>query len=251
MDRFTVSMAGVPIEIIPKCEEMRSFFRDYLCEEEPVFSIATTQKDLDDERAASDGVYEKEFGPIEWPDRRLEVMSIHRKAACQMPRYGVIVFHGSTVALDGKAYLFTAPSGTGKTTHTRLWLEQRPEAYMLNGDKPFLKVTEDGRVLACGSPWRGKEKLGCNETLPLAAICVLGRSAENRIREIQPREAAEFLLRSAYIPAGPANSLPALRVLDRISRSVRMFRLECNMEPEAARVSMAAMIGEKGKAGGA
>lgn len=144
--------------------------------------------------------------------------------------------------MDGKAYLFTAPSGTGKTTHTMLWLKQLPQAYVLNGDKPFLKVKPDGKILACGVPWRGKEKYGRNEILPLAAICILERSPDNHIQEITPEEASDTLIRQIHLPQGPLNRLKTIQMLDRISREVKLYKLGCNMEPEAAQVSIRAMI---------
>ena len=239
MAGFTVSLAGIPIGIKPLCPEIRSFFADYLCEEEPLFSFATREEDLERERIYADRTWGEK---LPWPKRYLETVFLLRTIADRMPEHGTILFHGSVLGLDGRAYLFAAPSGTGKTTHTRLWLEQNPEAYVLNGDKPFLKLLPGGGVLACGGPWKGKEKLGRNESLPLEAICLLERSATNHITVLEPKEAVDSLIRQTNMPKDPVGKIRTLQLLDRISSEVRLYRLGCNMNPEAARVSMSAMI---------
>ena len=85
--------------------------------------------------------------------------------------------------------------------------------------------------------------MGCNESWPLEAICILKRGEKNRIREVSPREAISSLLKQAYIPTEISNRIRALQVLDRICSGVRLFCLECNMEPEAAEVAFNGMKG--------
>lgn len=250
MEGFTISLAETPIRIIPLCPEIRTFFTDYLCEDTPLFTVATTEQDLEKERVYADRTWKgKEAMVTPWPKRYLETIFLLRTISSRMPEYDTVLFHGSVIAADGRAYLFTAPSGTGKTTHTQLWLKQCPGAYVLNGDKPFLKVLPDGGVMAFGVPWKGKEKLGCNEKLPLEAICLLDRSPENHITAISPKEAIDGLVRQTNMPEDPVGKVKTLQVLDRISKGVRLFRLGCNMEPEAAQVSMKAMIPDRAVAG--
>ena len=98
--------------------------------------------------------------------------------AARLIDFDVLLFHGSVVAVDGQAFLFTAKSGTGKTTHTRLWLKQIPGCHVLNGDKPLLLFRNDG-IYACGTPWQGKENYGTNEILPLKSICLFNRDIKN------------------------------------------------------------------------
>ena len=98
-----------------------------------------------------------------------------------MISYDTILFHGSVIAVDGIGYLFTAKSGTGKSTHTRLWREYFGDrAAMVNDDKPLLKIT-DSSVIAYGTPYNGKHRLGTNISVPLKAICILTRAADNHI----------------------------------------------------------------------
>ncbi len=242
MAEFTVALAGIPIRIVCLFPETRAYFKDYLTDAEPSFSVEISAEAIEAERRYSDEKYALEPGKKPWSKRYLESLALLRQIADRMPEYGVILFHGSVIAVDGKAYLFTAPSGTGKTTHTRLWTETLPRAYILNGDKPFLKAEPDGRILASGAPWRGKEQYGRNEILPLEAICLLERDETNHIQAVSPKEALSTLLRQAYVPAGADRMIPAIGVLDRICRGVRLYRLGCNMDPEAAQVSIRAMI---------
>lgn len=241
MEGFTVSLAEIPIGIQPISPDIRPFFADYLTGESPCFTVAISEKALDYERAMTEKTYRDH--PFYRVGSALDVekLALLRLIADRIPEYNAILFHGSAVAVDGKAYLFAAPSRTGKTTHTRLWLQQLPQAYVLNGDKPFLKVDEKGRILACGTPWRGLELLGCSEILPLEAICLLERADENHICSVRPTDAIPALLHQAHLPEG-VNKIHALRLLNTVSCGVRLYRLQCSMDPEAARVSIRAML---------
>ena len=243
MEDFTVSLAGIPLRIIPLDSTIKSFFLDYLCDEFPLFSVEVTKDIISRER-----VYDNKRGRGTHTPHKpasnfaLELSALLRMVANKMIDYSVLLFHSSGIVVNGKAYFFAAPSGTGKTTHTKLWLEQLPEAYVLNGDKPFLKVETDGAIWACGTPWRGKESLGRNEILPLEAICILERDHYNHIREISPKEASSTLVTQTYFPEGSSNVIKTMQLLETICKNVRFYRLGCNTDPEAAQVSINAMV---------
>ncbi|MBP5462421.1 MAG: hypothetical protein J6Y20_09875 [Lachnospiraceae bacterium] len=243
MSDFTISLAGIPIGITPLSPRVQEYFTDYLTSEPPLFSIVTTEADIERGREYAEKKYDDErINNERWLRNHLENLFLLRCIAEKILSYNVLLVHGAVVAFDGKCYMFTAPSGTGKTTHVNLWLEKLPQAHVLNGDKPFLKVTEEGDVLACGIPWRGKERLGRNEILPLEAICILDRAPENRISIEEPKNVISKLLQQTNIPAEPAAAMKALQLLDSIVRRVRLYHLECNMDPEAAEVSIGAML---------
>ena len=241
MESFTVSLAEIPIGVKPYCAGMRPFFADFLSEETPCFSVSPSADDLEYEQLVWDRRNRKSGSPSPLSQRNLERMALLRLIANRLPEYDTILFHGAAVAVDGNAYLFAARSGTGKTTHIRLWLQQLPQAYILNGDKPFLKVSGNDRILVCGTPWRGKERLGCSEILPLKAICILERAKDNRICSVTPKDASQALLHQVHIPDGVAG-VRTIHLLNRICREVPLFRLGCNMDPEAAQVSIRAML---------
>ena len=247
MDDFTISLAGVPIGIRPLCLGIQPFFSDFLSCEAPLFTVGATEEDLEYERMMSKKRNGEDYSRMAKKVLNLESSALLRMIADRMLAYDTILFHGAAVAVDGKAYLFAARSGTGKTTHIRLWLQQLPQACVLNGDKPFLKVDGSGRVLVCGTPWTGKEKYGCNKILPLEAVCLLERATDNHICSVRPKEASQALLHQVHFPEDAAAMLRAIQSLDRITAGTRLFRLGCNMDPEAAQVSIRAMIPDRTK----
>jgi ABC-type multidrug transport system ATPase subunit len=144
--------------------------------------------------------------------------------------------------VNGKAYLFTARSGTGKTTHAKLWLKKIKNSYVLNGDKPLIKIQKDGIIL-CGTLWCGKEGFGVNEILPLKAICVLERDTVNHIERITASEALPILYQQSHHCDGVEDMERTLSLLEWLTQNVEFYRMGCNMEDEAALVSYGAMSG--------
>lgn len=244
MTEFTISLAGVGARVEALYPETERFCRDYLSAETPLFTVRVEQADIDAEREKSAREDEIEGIPTRsFSDRYLERLAVYRKLAKELLRFNTFLFHGSVVAYEGKAYLFTALSGTGKTTHTRLWLKNIPGSYVLNGDKPLLRIEGD-RALACGTPWQGKENYGCNENLPLEAICILERDATNHIEPISFSDAMGTLIQQSNRPQEPALLLMTLELIGKLDKRVRFYRLGCNMEDEAAFVSFRGMTSE-------
>ena len=170
------------------------------------------------------------------PPAMLESTAVYRKIAEKLPVYDAFVMHGSVIAVDGVAYIFTAKSGVGKTTHTRLWLEKFGDrAYVLNGDKPIIRFI-DGTPYACGTPWRGKENYGVNEMLPLAGIVFFGRGVENNTYPMEKEDAFFALSGQIYRSRDKDVLLKTLTLTDRLISSVKLVRAVCNMEKEAAEV---------------
>lgn len=208
------------------------------------FAVQTQQADIDFEREKSAREDEVEGRTVRNPsDGYLETLAVYRKIAEKMPDYDTILAHGSAVAVDGDAYLFIAKSGTGKSTHTRLWRQLLgSRAVMVNDDKPLIRVTDAGAIIY-GTPWDGKHRLSNNIDVPLKAICILTRGAENRIEPVTSAEAYPMLLQQVYRPADPAALSKTLHLIDTLAASVSLWRLSCNMDPDAANVSYEAMKG--------
>lgn len=249
MIEFTMRVAGQVVVVSAMYESSRVYCRDYLCEDTPASTICITPEDIAFEREKSRKEDQLEgVPPRSFPDAYHEVTAIQRKLAEALFAHDTLLFHGSVVAVDGAAYLFTAKSGTGKSTHTRLWREVFGErAVMINDDKPFLHVGEEG-VTVFGSPWNGKHRLGTNISAPLRAICILQRGTENRIRRITPKEAVSMLVQQSNRPQNRRLMLQYMRLLDRLAARVVFYNLECNMEPEAARVAYEAMSRKEAEA---
>ena len=202
------------------------------------FKIITTSDDIEFERNKSEKEDIAEGHEIRiFSDEYLETLAVYRKIAEEMPEYDTILFHGSVIAVDGIGYLFTASSGTGKSTHARLWREYFGErAVMVNDDKPLLKITQDG-VTAYGTPWDGKHRLSSNIAVPLKAICILERGRENHISEAEYKDAFPMLLQQTYRPSNSGKMAKTIQLVEKLGKTVNLYRLSCNMDPEAARIA--------------
>ena len=245
MAEFKIEIAGRVAAVTSMFESTRDYCRCYLSQGEPDFSVTvcpedlTFEQDMADEEAKVEGFKRRKF-----TDPFLERTAIQRKIAEELFDSDVLVFHGSTVAVDGEGFLFTAKSGTGKSTHTRFWRETFGDrAVMVNDDKPFLKIEQD-RVLACGAPWSGKHGLDTNVTVPLRGICILERGTENVIRRAEPREVLFMLLQQSNRPLNPQKMGKYMDLVDAVSRKVPLWHMNCNLDPDAARVAWEGMTGK-------
>ncbi len=234
--------AGRVIEITSVFEFVHNYCHGYEVPEPAEFSVVTDLNDIEDEKVITRREYEFEGLPVPaFTDGVYESTAVYRKIAEKMPDYDSFVFHGSVIAVDGEGYLFTAKSGTGKSTHTRLWREYFGEkAVMVNDDKPIIKVTDEG-VTVYGTPYNGKHRLGSNISVPLKAICILERGEKNEIVRIGKSDAYAMLLQQVYRPKDALQMAKTIRLIDEMADSVRIYRLACNMDIEAAKVAYSTM----------
>ncbi len=241
-DGFCIRLAHKVIRISPKIKYFENYCKDYLCDAEPDFSVTLCREDVEYERERSvQNALKEEREVEEFSDSYLGTLALYRKIAEKMPQYNTLLIHGSCVAVDGEGYLFTATSGTGKSTHTRLWREAFGDrAKMVNDDKPLVTITENGAVIH-GTPWNGKHHLGENISVPLKAICILKRGTENRIEEIDKSLAYPVLLGQAYRPRDAEKLATLLSLLDKLGDEVDLYELHCNMDPKVAEVAYGGM----------
>lgn len=246
MQTFKIELAGKIVKIDPLFSYIKEYCRDYLTDKEEDLSIKVFPSDIAFEkekfRQAEMGerVSDRQFS-----DAYLETLAVYRKIAEQLLDQNILLFHGSAVAVDGAAYLFTARSGTGKSTHVRLWREHfGKRAVMINDDKPLLHITTTG-VTAYGTPWDGKHRLNHNIGMPLKAICVLARDEKNHIEPIAGNDVWPVLLQQSYRSAETVKMKKVMELVDGLIRQVDFYSLGCNMEPEAARISWEGMNKEE------
>ncbi len=151
------------------------------------------------------------------------------------------ILHASAVMMDGKAYLFSAPSGTGKSTHTSLWLKHFGErARILNDDKPAIRILDSG-IRAFGTPWSGKTDLNINTDAELAGICFLERAENNYIKEISKAEAVMKVLNQTLRPSEEKQMGLLLDTLDRVITHTPIYKMGCTISEEAAVMAYEAM----------
>lgn len=233
---FTMGLAGHSFAVACSFGSTAHYCARYPATASPEVTLSVTPEACRDEQQR---LYEEALReglrPRQFSDPFLERSVLQRKAAAYLRQFGIFLLHGSTVAMEGRAYLFTAKCGTGKSTHTRLWREVfGSRAVMINDDRPFLQLTEGG-ILAWGSPWSGKHGLDANLCVPLAAICLLERGRENKISPLTPEAALPFLRTQAEPEDGP--------LVEALAGTVPLWRLACTPTPQAAHLAHQTMAG--------
>ena len=244
MNAFKIRLADKVIAVSALHGYIADYCRGYISDDTPDFAVQITQSDIDYEREKSRREDIKEGIPIRnFSDEYLETLAVYRKIADKMLESDTILFHGSVIAVDGIGYLFTAKSGTGKSTHTRLWRELFGErAVMVNDDKPLIKVSENG-IMVYGTPWDGKHRLSTNISVPLKAVCILDRSEKNRIEKVTADSVYNMLVQQVYRPQNPQKLLKTLQLIDILSENAGLYRLGCNMDISAAELAYNVMKG--------
>lgn len=253
----TYKLADVAVQITSLYDEVQTMCDSYRTDEEPQLFITTTEADIRFEAQKSDEERREEGLPeYHYSAPYLETLAVYRQLATQILSHNVLLVHGSVIAVDGEAYLFTALSGTGKSTHVRLWRQLFGErGVMVNDDKPLIRVRTNTTLsetphsslfplpssLVYGTPWDGKHHLSNNISVPLKAIIHLQRGAENHIEQITPAEMLPILLQQTFRPSTAQGTLQVMQLLDALSKQVKFYSLHCNMEPEAAQVAYEGM----------
>ena len=241
-ERFHVEIAGMKFCVSTLYEYSKRWMSKYIIEDEGEHFIQTTQEDIDYERVLiSESEESVNQNLINTPDHYLESIAVLRKMADYISEHNRVLLHGSTIAINGKGYIFTALSGTGKSTHTALLRKLHGEnAVMVNDDKPFVHVAED-KIYVCGSPWMGKHMLGNNMIVPLEGIFFLRRSEENVLTKLSPDAALTLLMTQCHRPQQPEKLMCTLDILDQILTRVPLYDFGCNMDISAAELSSSVM----------
>lgn len=225
---FTIGMAGLNITIQPKYQEIYRICRPYLVEADSVdMTVSASMEEIGNEMVAANArVFAEDC----------EAICIYRNICMQLPAFDALLIHGAAVAVDNEAYVFLAHSGVGKTTHIRLWQEVFGDrAQVVNGDKPILRRF-DGQWCVCGTPWRGKEKLGGKQIVPLKALCFLERGEENKLLPLPRRQAVERILHQLLMPREEKMMTRFLELLDDLLR-IPSYILYCDRTMDAARTA--------------
>lgn len=239
---FSIKLADQTIRIDSIYESTYYKSLDFHTDRETADIFIKTQiSDIQNEKQLFCGTDESvNYAGKEWDNGLFEDLAIQRQIAEKMISFGVLLMHGALVAVNENGYLFIAPSGTGKTTHAKLWIDNIDGAYIVNGDKPLIKMQGDN-VYAYGTPWAGKEGWKRNCKIQLKAICILERKEENSIEEISFENAYITLLKQSFIPQKALLACSALDLIDQLKGKIRFYKLRCNVSVEAARLSFAAM----------
>lgn len=240
-DVLPLTLADVNVEVETLSEYSKEACRNYLISEDcvPNIHVHMTSSDIDKARHGLQAEAERfHFKPYSYSIEQMEWVYLYTKICDRLIDYNVLLFHGSCLSINGAGYMFSAPSGTGKSTHARMWRETfGNRVVMINDDKPLVRVAEDGSAAVYGSPWCGKHNLNTNTSVPLRAIIALNRGTTNRIEKVPRKKAYSYLLsKGIFYPDGASKRLKVAALLDKMNQKVDYYQCWCDISHEAAQV---------------
>lgn len=229
-----LKVADLTVEIEIDGELLKSRVGPYLCDEnEPADIVFNVSKQYYIDR-------QKEFEQLTLAEA--EYLWSGSYFYEQLAEYNGLMLHASCVEYEGKAYLFSARSGTGKSTHTHLWLKYLPGARIINDDKPAIRIV-DGEFYAYGTPWSGKTDESVNTGVPIAGIAFLSRG-ENSIKRIPGIKALKPFMDQTVRPYDKKLMGKMLETLNAVLTEVPIYELTCDMSEEAVKTALNGMKSE-------
>ena len=223
-------IAGLKVEITPYYDRLTRQSAAYASSGTPVMRAAPDPGDLARGAPGTASAEEQEY------------ICCGAAFCRELIGHGRFFLHASAVVYEGGAYLFSAPSGTGKSTHTALWRELFPGSYILNDDKPVLQPGPE-EVTVWGTPFAGKANLQVNRGVPLKGICFLKQDTENHIRPVTDAQALSLLLNNTWRPKNSHDMALLLDMAGQVITRTNVYELFCTTEPEAAMLSYRTMKG--------
>jgi hypothetical protein len=234
---FYIKICELTVKIENKYDFVYKLCKDYIADNHSGafdFSVSVTDEQVAEEHSKAE---------FDAPLGYCESVCLYREISFKMLDFGAFLFHSAVIEVDGEAFAFAAPSGTGKSTHISLWLKHFGErAAVVNGDKPLMRFCGDV-LYAYGTPWCGKERLQNNIKSPLKALCFLKRGEENKIRKIDQKELIGILFQQTILPKDPDRLTKIFDLLAKMLRIVPCYSLECDMTEQAAIVAYEGMKG--------
>lgn len=228
-------IAGLNVGFEPKYDLLLNRSEKYRCECEADFNIGYTENLMEHQLDLYKGISKAEVEYL-WMGTAFNV---------KLLEYNGMFLHSSTVVVDGKAYSFSAPCGTGKSTHTSLWLRLFGEkAFILNDDKAAYRLI-DGKYYAYGTPFSGKHDINVNTSAELKGICFIEQATENSIEQVDIDTAVSLLISQTLRPSNVKRTLMLCDFIDELIRNVPVYKLKCNMLLDAARLAYETMSTEK------
>lgn len=145
---------------------------------------------------------------------------------------GFIPIHASAISLNNSSIIFSAPSGTGKSTHANLWLNTFENAIYINDDKPLISIIDE-KIEVVGTPWSGKNRLNNNIKSNLKAIVFLKQSKTNSIVTLDNTSKLVYLLRNIYRPVEKEIQDIIFEKLNILISKIPMYELSCDISKDA------------------
>lgn len=227
-------IADLFIEINPINKKTIQFLSEYKLSpnlsKKPYFDATVSQDELSEELKRKKYKHTKSY--------LVECSLIFKKVIRKtLDKYNGFFFHSSAISFDNKGLLFTAPSGTGKSTHTALWKKKYGNRVkIINDDKPLIRKI-DNSFVAFGTPWMGKSNLGSNISEKVTAVYVLRQSNCNRITKAEIPDVFAEIIEATSLPVDKEITEKLLSILDEFLSSVPVYVLECTNDDFAVDVA--------------
>ena len=232
---FNLKLADLNILVENKFPFIEKMCADYISDaEESDFSVSVTKEEILREKTeeCSDPGY-------------LESLAVYRKIAEKIIEFDGFLLHGVVLETGGEGVAFCAKSGTGKSTHAALWLKYLGDkCSVVNGDKPLIRI-KDGKAVAYGTPWCGKEGINNNTSVVLKGVCILQRGVENEIEGVEKSEVLPYLTTQVYVPKNGIKMVKTLDLIDSFIKGTDFYLLKCNMDISAAEVAYKGVFGKE------
>lgn len=217
--RYKGTFAGAEIHFRFRYDETVKYFNGWLDEDSSCYPdpVEVSQLDYD---------YQKKKWNVDENPYTESLLSVYR-ACDELLKHDRCVFHGAAFLWKGKAYLFTAQSGTGKSTQLFNWMDlYGEEIQIMNGDKPVLYYDGE-KVMVYPSPWKGKEGLGDDSLIaPMGGIIILEQGKENRIKRLAPQQSVKHLIQRILFTVETKEAVYcASKMIEAIVSSVPVWKL--------------------------
>lgn len=243
MYTFNIRIADLTVGISCAHELTRRMCAEYLVGNEVSPLIYAQANETDKEKLRK---FFLGFSEV-FSESYLESVAVYDKISDRVLKHDAAVCHAALISYDGMGIAFAAPSGTGKTTHIKLWKKLfGGRVEIINGDKPLLTLRE-GRFFASGMPWCGKEGWNINKTVPLRAICFIDRAQTNSICRLRDSgDIMRRLFQQLVMPESNSDLMPEyLCFADKLIKTVPFYLLKCNTDDDAALTAYNGIFGEQ------
>lgn len=233
-----IKLAGLVVDIRRDNPILNNQISDYITDDAAALDITVDFK----EDYIEEEIEQQIRMNLSFPPEYSEYLAIYRYVCTELTRHSGFLIHGSAISYHSAAYLFCAPSGTGKSTHARMWrLAFGSEVGMINDDKPVIRLI-NGEFHACGTPWSGKHDLDSNICVPLKGICLLRRSAVNSVKRLDATASLAELFSHIYRPRQSEAYLATVDLVGRMLETCPVYELNCNISEQAAICAESAIV---------
>ena len=218
---YKLKIADLIIDVIAKDDRSKPLFNDYLIDSNDNADISINIENSND-----------------------EFIDIHDGLAKNIVKYNGFVIHGACILYKDNAYLFIAPSGTGKTTHIRLWMKHLKDLVVINGDKPIIRLINTLPYIY-GTPWMGKERYGNNTSAKLKSIILLKQGPIDKIAKIDKKEHINEIFNQIYMPEDKTTLIETMDLVDKVFNNVDVYSMDATMNDSAFITCFEVLTGEK------